>query len=323
MNNLRNGNAGPAVPPPAQPIPGGIFNSPPYYRTPMARAEERRSIKMGQLIFFIIMKIVAPAANRLLILHGFLSAGVQIDFKMTMFLIKKLKEAKPHVLASMSFKQLKMVRYARNDSDHDNLTSLMLNESVHLSILKDFCTSLREQQAAVDVQRLWTHARSGDFQSALTFNFRFTVSYDEHVAHCLCLILYAVIIIHLAISLYEFRLARYPLAIQPPPMDAYSNLKFFQKEQWKNVDFFGFGGARRRDRQLIQACIDARMNNRHSGHKETFVGWVNEFDDIIRLLDVMRFGFRARAVESIRDTLIVARRRGTLVSSTLFPSLFH
>jgi hypothetical protein len=321
MNHQQNGNSGANVPPPAQPIPGVILKSPPYY--PMARAQERRSIKIGQLIFWIIMEIVAPAANRLLILHGYLSAGVQIDFQRTMFLIKKLKIAKPHLLASMSFQQLQLVSNARNDSHHDNLAALMINESVHVSILRDFCTSLREQQAAVDVQRLWNHASSGDFQSAFIFNFRFTVAYDEHVAHCLCLILYAVIIIYLAVSLYEFRLTRYPLAIEPPPIDAYSNLKFFKQEQKKNVNYFGPGGGRRRDRELLKECLNARKQNRHSGHKETFSGWVNQLDDIIRLLDVMKFGFRARAVETIRDTLIVARRRRTIVCSTLFPSLFN
>jgi hypothetical protein len=321
MNHQQNGNSGANVPPPAQPIPGVILKSPPYY--PMARAQERRSIKIGQLIFWIIMEIVAPAANRLLILHGYLSAGVQIDFQRTMFLIKKLKIAKPHLLASMSFQQLQLVSNARNDSHHDNLAALMINESVHVSILRDFCTSLREQQAAVDVQRLWNHARSGDFQSALSFNFRFTVLHDEHVSYCLCMIVYAVIIIYLAVSLYEFRLSRYPLAIEPPPMDAYDNLKFFQQEQRKNVDYFGPGGARRRDRELLKECKDARKQNRHSGHKETFAGWLNQLEDIIRLLDVVGFSLRAQAVERIRQVLITARRSGTIVSSSQFASLFQ
>ena len=106
-------------------------------------------------------------------------------------------------------------------------------------------------------------------------------------------------------------------------MDAYSNLKFFKQEQRKNVNYFGLGGARRRDRELIKECLNARKQNRHSGHKETFAGWVNQLDDIIRLLDVMGFGFRARAVETIRQVLITARRSGTIVSSSQFPSLFQ
>ena len=320
MSKTRNVNLGAAGP--SQPNQGGLIKAAPYYR--MTKAKERRATKAGQLIYRMEKELAAPAADRLLVRYGLLSTGVEIDFQMTMDLIKKLKTTRPRILGSyMTFNMLQLISNARNEADHDDLVALISNETGNFSVLRDFCGSLGDTNAAIEAQRLMNHAQNDDWQSALTFHFWFTDVYNDHVAHCLCMIVYAVIIIYLAVSLYEFRLTRYPLAIEPPPIDAYSNLKFFKQEQKKNVNYFGPGGDRRRDRELLKECLNARKQNRHSGHKETFSGWVSQLDDIIRLLDVMKFGFRARAVESIRDTLIVARRRGTIVSSTLFPSLFN
>lgn len=305
------------------PIQGGrVVKSPPYY--PMARATERWVIKMGILIYVIEKKLAAPAANRLLVSRGLLSTAAQVDFQMTMFLIKKEKAIDPTFLgASMSYNKLQMISHARNDAAHENLASILINETAYLSVLREFCSSSGDNSAATEAHRLITHANNGNFQSALSFQFWFTGVYNDHTAHCLSVIVYAVMVIYLAVSLFEFRQSRHPLAIQPPPMDSYENLKFFQQEQWKNVDYLGPGGARRRDRQLIQACIDARMDNRHSRHQETFTDWVTQLDDIVRLLDIMGFNLRARAVENVRNTLITARRHGSRVTSGQFPSLFQ
>ena len=307
-----------------QPNQGGVSKAAPYYR--MAKAKERRAIKSGQVIYRIIKELAARAANRLLVKLGLLSSydSHVVDFKYTMSLIETHKRAYNRFLGtSMTLDKLKAVRNARNSSDHDDLSALAHNESGNFTVLEEFCSSLGDNSAATEVQRQWSHVQNGNFHVCLAFHFRFTVFYDNHVATCLCLIVYAVITIYLADSLYELRLQRYPHVLVPPPMDAYKNLLFFQTEQLKDVDYFGPGGARRRDKELLQECIDARLANRHSGHHATFAGWLNQLEDITRMLHVMGFGLRARAVETISQILITARRNGTLVTSSQFPSLFQ
>ena len=113
------------------------------------------------------------------------------------------------------------------------------------------------------------------------------------------------------------------MAQYPPPMDLYKNLLYFKQELIKNINFLGPGGAARRDLELINACIQDRLDNRHSAHRATFSDWVNQLDDAIQLLNVFGERVRARDVETVRDTLTRARRTGALVTSTLFPMLFQ
>jgi hypothetical protein len=63
--------------------------------------------------------------------------------------------------------------------------------------------------------------------------------------------------------MYEVRKARDPQAIDPPPLDAHMNLKFFKQEQLKYVHYLAPGGDIRDDRATLKGCMDARLANRH------------------------------------------------------------
>ena len=159
--------------------------------------------------------------------------------------------------------------------------------------------------------------------SKVNFCFTFTVVYDENVAFCLSEILYAVIIFYLAICMWERRSKDDPLAIEPPPIDAFANLMFFIEEQSKNVDYLAPGGALRNDAATLNGCMEARLKNRHSGHMATFNNWEIYLNDIINLLHIFGDKVRATAVEKIRHVLIDARTNGTIVTDSLFPELFQ
>jgi hypothetical protein len=310
---------------PQQPIPGGVVrNAVPHYR--MARPRERRSIKLGQLIYLIIKFLAAPLANNMLVSSGLMPATrrLNVDFQATMRMIKDRKIADPSFLGpTMTLDKLQRVADARNESDHDDFTALFNNEAANLSVLKDFCTSLGNNGAALDVQRLTNDFNNGDYQSAFYFRFFFTPMYNEHVAFCISMIVFAVLSIYLATTLWEARQRMNPMAQYPPPMDLYKNLLYFKQELIKNINFLGPGGAARRDRELISACIQDRLDNRHSAHRTTFSDWVNALDDAIQLLNVFGERVRAREVEIVRDTLKTARRTGTPVTNALFPMLFR
>lgn len=215
------------------------------------------------------------------------------------------------------------VSKVRNHSDHDGLPELLIHESAHFSVLKEFCKSVGNNLAAIDVQRICNSVKIDDFTAVLNFSFTFTAVCDDNVAFSLSEIIYAVIILFLAISMWERRWKDNPLAIDPPPINAHATLKFFIEEQSKKLDYLAPGGAIRNDTAILNGCMETRLKNRHSGHMATFNNWETYLNDIINLLHVLGDKGRATAVERIRDVLIDARTNGTIVTDSLFPELFQ
>ena len=318
----KNNSGGAVIP--RQGIPGnGLVQPPPYHG--LSKTKERRAIKLGQAYYRIIKRFAARAANRHLVKKGHPSAAKQdFDFQKTMSIIKKKVQNNPLFLVSpMTGNQLQDVSKVRNYSDHDCLPELLIDEAAQFAVLKEFCNSVGDNSAAIDVQRICNSVSIHDFSAALNFSFTFTVVYDENVAFCLSEILYAVIIFYLAICMWERRSKDDPLAIEPPPIDAFANLKFFIEEQSKNVDYLAPGGALRNDAATLNGCMEARLKNRHSGHMATFNNWEIYLNDIINLLHIFGDKVRATAVEKIRHVLIDARTNGTIVTDSLFPELFQ
>ena len=307
-----------------QSVPGpGLVPSPPYYG--MDQTREKRAIKIGQGLYRIIKRIAAPKANGFLVGKGLISAAnTNLDFQSTMDKMKKKALANPLFLVRpMTESQIQGVRDTRNKSDHEDYEHLLNNEPAHFSILKDFCQSVGSSSAAISVQRMCNLAQIDDWERVFTFSFVFTPIYEDNVAFSLCEIIFAVIEFYLAPEMYEVRKARDPQAIEPPPLDAHENLKFFRQEQMKDVHYLAPGGDIRDDRATLKGCRDARLANRHSGHTSTFLNWKTYLNDIIKLLDVFGATERARAVESVRDRLINAEINGTVVSDSMFPELFR
>lgn len=90
--------------------------------------------------------------------------------------------------------------------------------------------------------------QNGEFSDTLSLSFTYTAAYDENVAFSLCEIIYAVIsTTYLTFAMWEFRKAKHSLAANPPPIDAYANLKFFQAEQLLDIDYLAPDGANRGD----------------------------------------------------------------------------
>lgn len=295
----------------------------PYH--PLIKAKEILAIKHGQVLYRIVKRFAAPAANTFLISKGKMSAAsVDVDFQSTMTIVKDEVKADPKFLVKpLTRNQLIMVSAARNEADHDNYPLLLNNAlTVHFPILKDFCESVGDQAAATNVQRLWNHVQNGDFSDALSFSFHFTTVYDENVAFSLCEIIYGIISSYLTFAMWRFRKTKYPLAVDPPPIDAYANLKLFKSEQLLNVDYLAPGGAKRGDTATLKASFDARIKNRHSWHTTTFADWETDLNNIIQLLGVLNDPGGVIEVTAIRDTLISARTNGTEVNSGLFPTLF-
>ena len=80
------------------------------------------------------------------------------------------------------------------------------------------------------MQRVCNLAQIDDWAGVFSFNFTFTPAYDENVAFSLCEIMFAVIEIYLVPEMWEVRKARDPQVIDPTPLDAHVNLKFFKQE---------------------------------------------------------------------------------------------
>jgi hypothetical protein len=77
---------------------------------------------------------------------------------------------------------------------------------------------------------MYNLAQIDDWAGVFSFNFTFTPAYDENVAFSLCEIMFAVIEIYLVPEMWAVRQARDPQAIDPTPLDAHVNLKFFKQE---------------------------------------------------------------------------------------------
>lgn len=289
----------------------------PYKR--MQAVQERKAFKLGQALYRTIKKHVAPAANAFLISKGKISTGnVNIDFQSTMNVIKDEVSADPNFV-SISRKQLDKISTARNDTDHDDLSSLYKSSNKHFSVLKNLCACMGDTDAADQVQRIWDLVKRGRYTDALKFSFRFTTDYNDHVATSLSELIYGVIDKYLVGAMWEFR---DNTEIGDPPIDAYANLKFFINKQSVDVDYMAQGGVDRDDQNTLRLCMDARLRNRHGGHTETFSGWKDDLDAIIRFLRVLNDPDGAQEVETIRDTLITAQTNNTEVNSAMFPSLF-
>lgn len=295
MARNRRQNRGAAQP---QPIPGGVIQGPVSYQ-PMIKAKERRAIQLRQVFYRIVKRFAAPAANGFLIANGKPSAGkIDSDFQNTMMMIKKKVLANPKFLKKpMSTSQLLDVSIARNVTDHDDFPEIWNNETKHFSILKDFCESVGSPSAATDVQRIWNHIHKGEFIQALSFRFTFTPVYDENVAFSLCEIIYAVISKYLTFAMWDFRSRKYPLATNPPPIDAYANLKFFQAQQLLDVNYLAPDGAARDDTRILKESMNARIENRHSAAVPIFNSSAvpqRPFDNFYRLAN--SFGLHHQTV---------------------------
>lgn len=254
----------------------------PYKR--MQAVQEGKAIKLGQALYRTIKKFVAPAANTFLVSKGKVSIGnVNIDFQSTMNVIKDEVKADPN-FAPISRKQLDKISIARNDTDHDDLSSLYKSSNKHFSVLKKLCACVGDTDAADQVQRMWDLVKRGKYTDALKFSFHFTTDYDDHVAYCLSDIIYGVIDKYLVGAMWQFR---DNTEIGDPPIDACANLKFFINKQSADVDYLAQGGVDRDDQNTLRLCMDARLRNRHGGHTDTFSGWTDYLDAIIRFLRVL------------------------------------
>lgn len=290
----------------------------PYTRMPAI--QERKAFKLGQALYRTVKKYVAPAANAFLLSKGKISAAIDIDFKITMNVIKKEVKNDPKFLPRLISKtQLEKISMARNDTDHDDFASLYKRSDRHFSVLKNLCECIGNNVAAGDVQRIWDLVKQGDFKSALSFAFRFTTFYDDHVAASLSELIYGVIDKYLINAMWAFR---DNTEIGDPPIDAYANLKYFINEQSVDVDYLAQGGDARDDKKTLKLCMQARLKNRHGGNRKTFSGWKDDLDAIIRFLRVINDPDAAQEVEVIRDKLVAARTNNTEVTSDMFPTIF-
>jgi hypothetical protein len=289
----------------------------PYKR--MQAVQEEKAFKLGQALYRTIKKYVAPAADAFLVSKGKVSTGnSNIDFQVTMNVIKDEVSIDRNFIP-ISKTQLEKISNARNDTDHDDFSSLYKRSDRHFSVLKNLCVCIGDNVAAGEVQRIWDLARQEDFKAALSFAFRFTTQYDGHVAASLSEIIFGVIDKYLINAMWEFRDST---EIGDPPIDAYANLKYLINKQSVNVDYLAQGGNARGDKKTLKLCMEARLRNRHGGNTKTFSGWKDDLDAIIRFLRVINDPDGAQEVEVIRDKLIAARTNNTEVTSEMFPSIF-
>ena len=82
----------------------------------MANSKERRTMKIGQLVYSVVKEISAPVANKLLVISdGLLSAFDQhVDIQKTMLIIKTHKRANPRFLGPfMTFDKLQLASKTR------------------------------------------------------------------------------------------------------------------------------------------------------------------------------------------------------------------